>query len=56
MNRGTIQSDVAGQTGGRVTTKIHPFWNVYLKGLPIAGAEKYCDFFLILSFFVLIVS
>jgi hypothetical protein len=31
----------AGAAGFRVTTKIHPFWNVYLNGLAIALADKY---------------
>jgi hypothetical protein len=30
-----------GSTGFRITTKIHPFWTVYLNGLGIAIAEKH---------------
>ncbi|MGL4331622.1 MAG: RNA-directed DNA polymerase [Bacteroidales bacterium] len=29
-----------GASGFRISTKIHPFWNVYLNGLAIAIAEK----------------
>jgi hypothetical protein len=29
----------AGTAGFRITTKIHPFWNIYLKGLGVAIAE-----------------
>jgi hypothetical protein len=31
----------AGAAGFRVTTKIHPFWNIYLNGLAVALADKY---------------
>jgi len=30
-----------GYSGFRVTTKIHPFWNIYFNGLGIAVAEKH---------------
>lgn len=30
----------SGTSGFRITTKIHPFWNVYINGLAIAIAEK----------------
>ncbi len=30
----------SGPYGFRITTKIHPFWNIYLNGLGIAIAEK----------------
>jgi Reverse transcriptase (RNA-dependent DNA polymerase) len=30
-----------GSSGFRITTKIHPFWTVYLNGLEIAIAEKH---------------
>ena len=30
----------AGADGFRITTKIHPFWNVYLNGLAISVAER----------------
>lgn len=30
----------SGQTGFRITTKIHPFWTVYFNGLGVAIAEK----------------
>src|SRR5690554_3427789 len=29
-----------GASGFRISTKIHPFWNLYLNGLAIAIAEK----------------
>ena len=29
----------AGPSGFRITTKIHPFWNLYLNGLAVAIAE-----------------
>lgn len=29
-----------GASGFRISTKIHPFWNIYLNGLAIAIAEK----------------
>lgn len=31
----------AGYSGFRITTKIHPFWNIYFNGLGIAVAEKH---------------
>jgi hypothetical protein len=31
----------AGSSGFRITTKIHPFWNIYLNGVGVALAEKY---------------
>lgn len=30
----------SGSSGFRITTKIHPFWNIYINGLAIAIAEK----------------
>lgn len=30
-----------GASGFRITTKIHPFWNVYLNGLGVAIAERH---------------
>jgi hypothetical protein len=30
-----------GASGFRITTKIHPFWNVYLNGLGVAVAERH---------------
>jgi hypothetical protein len=30
-----------GPTGFRITTKIHPFWNIYLNGLGVAIAEAH---------------
>ena len=30
----------SGPYGFRITTKIHPFWNLYLNGLGVAIAEK----------------
>lgn len=30
----------SGMSGFRITTKIHPFWNVYINGLAIAISEK----------------
>lgn len=30
----------SGTSGFRITTKIHPFWNVYINGLAIAISEK----------------
>lgn len=30
-----------GAAGFRITTKIHPFWNIYLNGLGIAIAEAH---------------
>src|SRR5262245_1798037 len=30
-----------GSAGFRITTKIHPFWNVYFNGLGIAIAEAF---------------
>ena len=30
-----------GSAGFRITTKIHPFWNVYINGLGVAIAEKH---------------
>ncbi|MGF1626761.1 MAG: RNA-directed DNA polymerase [Alphaproteobacteria bacterium] len=30
-----------GSTGFRITTKLHPFWNVYFNGLGVAIAEKH---------------
>ena len=29
-----------GPEGFRITTKIHPFWNIYINGLGVAIAEK----------------
>jgi hypothetical protein len=31
----------AGSSGFRITTKIHPFWNIYLNGVGVALAERY---------------
>lgn len=31
----------AGPSGFRITTKIHPFWNIYLNGLAAAIAERH---------------
>lgn len=30
-----------GSAGFRITTKIHPFWNIYINGLGVAIAEKH---------------
>lgn len=30
-----------GPAGFRITTKIHPFWNIYINGLGVAVAEKH---------------
>lgn len=30
-----------GPAGFRITTKLHPFWNVYFNGLGVAIAEKH---------------
>src|SRR5260221_13756737 len=31
----------AGSSGFRITTKIHPFWNIYLNGIGVALPEKH---------------
>lgn len=31
----------AGSSGFRITTKIHPFWNIYLNGIGVALAERH---------------
>lgn len=54
MDEGTLRSTVrslpvfferlmvpAGASGFRITTKIHPFWNIYLNGLAVAIAEAH---------------
>ncbi|MEM8816505.1 MAG: RNA-directed DNA polymerase [Pseudomonadota bacterium] len=33
----------SGPSGFRITTKIHPFWNIYLNGLAVAIAEQHED-------------
>ena len=32
-----------GPTGFRITTKLHPFWNIYINGIGVAIAEKHED-------------
>ena len=43
MNELTVGSErllvPSGSHGFRITTKIHPFWNLYLNGLGLAIAE-----------------
>jgi len=42
MVRGEIQRvATTGPAGFRITTKIHPFWNLYFNGLRIAIAETF---------------